>query len=421
MAQARVRRIPWFISALALTVALGGTGWAARTGTALVPTDAAPSHARGRAQVVVSPGRGGSKLLVLVHGLAARERFEITADGVRIGSLQTTRGGNGLALFSSRASIRGRLRPRLLGFDPRGVSLAVVNANGEEVLVGKLPGGSSERIACCITQNEASECARVTAALCASVGGTATEQSACAPDPCAPPPGDVVCCLPGSAEGAVVDGTIQCDANLAPAACVHAGGTVIHATSCTPNPCEPLPPPERARCCLPDGDGVVCEDRRPLDCVHAGGKPIRAESCDPNPCPPVQGACCLPSSAECAFLDRHRPSTCQDGLTPDACTSAGGSFVREAACSDHPCVAPPPVLVACCVPEDGDETECKLTTAARCARVHGTVSDATSCRPDPCEQDDDDEDGNGHGHGGKGGNKDHGYGHGGHGWPPWKR
>jgi hypothetical protein len=388
------------VVALALMAVFADSSSAARMGTPLTPTAAAPERARGRAQAVVPGGKGAAKLLVLAHGLPPREAFEITADGVKIGSLRTNRGGNGIALFSSR-SVRSRRRGRLLGFDPRGVRIAIVNADGEEILVGQLPGDSSGKVGCCLADTA---CARVTPSLCAAVGGTDSGQMSCVPDPCGPPPADVVCCLPGSADGAIVDAPVRCDEELPPAACAGAGGLTIHASSCTPNPCESLPPPDEARCCLPDGMGFACEDRGPRECLDAGGHPVRATSCAPDPCPPVRGACCAPSSAAGAFLYHDEERECVDGLTPSGCGSAGGSFVLGASCSDHPCdhAPPPPALVACCVAGHDDGATCRVATPARCTAAGGEITDALSCRPDPCEDENDDHHGdNGH-HGGNG-------------------
>jgi hypothetical protein len=399
---------------LALVAGFVDSSHAARLATPLTPTAAAPQGARGRAQVVMPAGKGAAKLLVLAHGLPPREAFEISADGMKIGTLRTNRGGNGIALFSSR-SPGSRGRARLLGFDPRGVRLAIVDANGEEVLVGQLPGDSSGKIACCLAAaGDGAECARVTPTLCTLAGGTDTGQASCVPDPCVPPPADVVCCLPGSAEGAMVDAPVRCEEQLAPAACAQAGGAVIRASSCTPNPCESLPPPNEARCCLPDGIGFACKDRQPKECVDAGGHPVRAVSCDPNPCPPVQGACCAPSSAGRAFLWHDEKRECIDGLTPQGCGSAGGTFVLGAMCSDDPCdhPSPPPLLVACCLPDDDDDATCKVTTPLACMAARGKVTDSRSCRPDPCDHDDHDDDDGHHGGGG------HGRGKGGHGKPP---
>lgn len=409
------------VAALVLMAGFVGPSHAARVATPLTPTAAAPDGARGRAQVVMPAGKGAAKLLVLAHGLAPREAFEITADGVKIGTLRTNRGGNAIALFSSRAP-GSRGRARLLGFDPRGVRLAIVDGNGEEILVGQLPGDSSGKTACCLAAaGDGAECARVTPTLCALAGGTDTGQASCVPDPCVPPPADVVCCLAGSPEGAIVDAPVRCEEELAPAACAQAGGTVIRASSCTPNPCESLPPPDEARCCLPDGAGFACEDRQPRECVEAGGQPVRATSCDPNPCPPVRGACCASSSARGAFLCHDERPECIDGLTPQACGSAGGTFVLGAMCSDDPCdhSPPPPVFVPCCVSDDDDAT-CRITTPLGCLAARGKIADGRSCRPDPCERDDHDDDDDGRhdddeGHHGRG---DHGRGKGKHGKPP---
>ena len=137
-------------------------------------------------------------------------------------------------------------------------------------------------------------------------------------------------------------------------------------------------------CCIPDDSGPECEDRTADECAAQGGTVVAgATSCLPNPCdgaPPVGQdiVCCLPddSGAEC------------EDRTQAECLAGGGVVVNATSCDPNPCAAIPPADpdVVCCLPDNGGDgtPECEDLTADACVAAGGTVSDATSCTPDPC-------------------------------------
>src|SRR5262249_20242238 len=128
--------------------------------------------------------------------------------------------------------------------------------------------------------------------------------TSCEPNPCEPTQPTTVCCLPGSAEGAFVrdddggDGEHhnqpECVRHESADACTAAGGTVVTAISCHPNPCTVPPPPPHA-CCFPgSADGAFIGDRGgsrseecrmlpPPACVGQGGR-VSGPSCASHPC-----------------------------------------------------------------------------------------------------------------------------------------
>ena len=119
-----------------------------------------------------------------------------------------------------------------------------------------------------------------------------------------------------------------------------------------PNPCPTAPGGEQVQCCQADhdDDGPECEVTSANECSAEGGTSLGAGSCDPNPCtptPPPDGAvaCCVPDDVE----ESGDIETMDDG-------------------------------------GDGEESdaECEITTAAGCDALGGTHGDATSCDPDPC-------------------------------------
>jgi hypothetical protein len=135
----------------------------------------------------------------------------------------------------------------------------------------------------------------------------------------------------------------------------------------------------------------------------AGGTVVSATSCEPNPCGSGAVACCIPGSASGSFVgddgdDDHGGAACKE-LTTQQCATAGGTVVPGTSCEAHPC-APvrPPNATACCVPQQDDDAACEILTPDQCAAVHGTPSDATSCGSDPCGgQGDQGDDSNGQG------------------------
>src|SRR4029078_9068382 len=151
--------------------------------------------------------------------------FEITIDGVRVGTLTANRRGSARARF--RTNPRGD--DQLLGVDPRGRALAMLRS-GAVVLAGVLPDDSTTA-------------------------------------------GDVRCCLP--------DGSgPECEDRTA-AECATAGGICLGPASCLPNPCSGGPASDDVVCCLPDDSGPECEDRTAAQCGTEGGAGVCRAFCAP--------------------------------------------------------------------------------------------------------------------------------------------
>jgi hypothetical protein len=296
--------------AVGMGMASAARGRTARVRQALSPTTKAPK-AHGKMLLVV---RAGKKQLdgafdVGARHLAAKGKFEVLIGGVKVGELSSNRAGNG--------RIRLRTRPRgralLLGVDPRGKQVVLRDEDGDDVLEGDCPDDkpNAGKIACCVPDSaggafsdgehhsgthfdhgdgdhgddddgDDSSCRRLTADDCAAVSGSSAGGS-CLPDPCttAPPPG-AVCCVPEhddeDGEGA------ECKP-LTPDRCASKGGTMISATACDPNPCNPTPPAEpRIACCTPDDGEMECHHRTAAECAAHQGVNKGAVSCDANPC-----------------------------------------------------------------------------------------------------------------------------------------
>ena len=225
--------------ALALLAVLLPTTVAAKGITvrqSLARTGADPD-AVGQVRVEVRNRKTGmrGRLEVRARRLDARQTFEVTLDGVRIGSFTTRRGGSAKVRFDTRP----RGQDRLLGADPRGKTAAVVNNQGAVVLQAAISVSTID-------------------------------------------PNDVRCCLPD-------DSGPECEDRTA-AECAAAGGVDLGPGSCLPNPCSgatPAPTDADIRCCLPDDSGPECEDRTAAECSAQGGINVGAGSCLPNPCLPV--------------------------------------------------------------------------------------------------------------------------------------
>ena len=90
---------------------------------------------------------------------------------------------------------------------------------------------------------------------------------------------------------------------------------------------------------------------------------------------PGDVVCCIPddSGAEC------------EDRTADACTAQGGTVSDATSCLPNPCAgAPAPgVDIVCCIPDDSG-AECEDRTVDECATQGGTVIDATDCSANPC-------------------------------------
>ena len=192
--------------------------------------------------------------------------------------------------------------------------------------------------------------------------------------------GDVACCLPD-------DSGVECEDRTS-AECAAQGGTeVAGATSCLPNPCAGATPVDDDGdivCCLPDDSGPECEDRTQAECLAAGGTVVNATSCLPDPCaavPPVGG------DVVCCLADRGGDglNECED-LGADACVAAGGTVSDATSCTPDPCNVgtPPADEIACCVPSVTDGFDCEDVTAEACTAAGGTPAPTGTCLPDPC-------------------------------------
>lgn len=243
----------------------------------LSPTGVDP-NAQGKVRFVLKGGNDG-RLQIHTSHLDRSASFDLLADGVKVGTLQTKPGGSGKLRFRSTPSGSDNL----LGFDPRGAVLTVRDEQGDDVLVGNVPDDSIDptEIACCIPDDSGAECEDRTEADCLAAGGSVTTSNTCLPNPCAdaPAPGTaVVCCTPD-------DSGAECE-DQSEAECAAAGGTVVSATSCDPNPCAATPPAEgEIACCVPHGsEPAECEKTTPEACTALAGTPSDAASCDPDPC-----------------------------------------------------------------------------------------------------------------------------------------
>ena len=167
------------------TMAHAGTKTNTKMKSALAATSVDPD-ASGQAALVLH--RGDGKLDVKASHLTRNASFDVVVNGVKVGTLETTRGGSGRQRFRSAP---GR-RDLLLGFDPRGAQLSVRNADGRDVLVGTMPATADPNaIACCVPAVDGtSTCQEITADACTTANGVANAATTCLPDPCVttPPP-----------------------------------------------------------------------------------------------------------------------------------------------------------------------------------------------------------------------------------------
>ena len=267
--------------AIATSVLLGSTvttSAAVHLKTRLQATSHAP-RARGSAKLTVRHSSKGA------FSIAARRlpggSYDVVVGGIKVGQLTTNAHGAGKLVFG--APKRGDRA--LLGFDPRGRSLAVRDKNGDDVLDGDMPDDDDAgEVACCLPDEDGVECDERTPDDCVGDGGTVSSATGCFLDPCNT--GTVVCCTVDSTCGAFVDDDpeVGCHAGVSAAECAEHHGTVVEATSCDPNPCAPVPPVEVVTCCVPDDDRIECEFRTADRCAAKGGTVVTAASCDPDPC-----------------------------------------------------------------------------------------------------------------------------------------
>jgi hypothetical protein len=263
--------------------------------------------ASGAAKLAMQPGSHG-KFTIKARHLPGGKSFDVIVNGVRVGTLVTGGRGKGTARFTTAP----KGSAAILGFDPRGAQIVVRNGEtGDDDLEGNMPDDQpGSAIGCCLGDRDDDddrevECRELTATACAQKGGTATTATGCLPNPCeSQPPTTVVCCLAHSESGAFVDDDpeVECEDDVSQAKCAARGGTVVQATSCEPNPCQPVPPPNLVVCCVSENDQgnqdeqgdqdeqggesqhAECEHITADRCTAAGGTVSTATSCDPDPC-----------------------------------------------------------------------------------------------------------------------------------------
>jgi hypothetical protein len=349
-----------------------------KTQTGLSATAVRPS-AHGVARLVVrTPARGGFG--VKVQSLEAGTSYDVLVGGIKVSSLVTDDSGEGHVRFGT-----AKAGPHLvLGFDPRGESVEVRNAAGDDVLVGNVaaPAGSEQDKACCVPDDTRTKCEDRTPAECAALGGTTSAAGSCLPDPCgsAPPPAaSVVCCIPDDSGPACEDRTA--------ASCLSAGGSVVEADSCASDPCNAAPPSpdDHVQCCVAAYYVWACEDHTVAECEQLKGFNKGPGTCSPNPCgdvPPStgHGVCCLPNAAGDEI-------ECEDRKAAD-CVDAGGVVKTDSStCGAGTCadVLPPNPDILCCVqPPLSGEFECEDRTASQCAAEGGVDKGPGVCALDTC-------------------------------------
>jgi hypothetical protein len=258
----------------------------AKVNTPLTPTASAPG-ARGKAQLKLKTGKAG-KFVVSAGRLAPNHSFDVVVGGVKVGSLQTNGGGGGRARFSTAP----HGSDAVLGFDPRGMSVSVRDASdGEDDLVADVPDDNPGDGACCLTSGDGeTECEDISADACTAAGGTVAASASCLPDPCGstPPGSGTVCCTNQTHDD---ESESECEDEISDADCAAAGGMVVQATSCDPNPCQATPPPSVVACCSAqssgdggDAESPECEVKSADACTAEGGTATTATSCSPDPC-----------------------------------------------------------------------------------------------------------------------------------------
>jgi hypothetical protein len=292
----KTRDIVLAAAVLAATVVGAPRAHAGHVKTTLDPTAAAPT-AKGTATVSTHNAKG--KFVVSGRHLTPNKSFHIRVAGVPIGTMTTSGKGSGKASFSTNP--RGKVQP--LGVDPRGKSIAVnEDDQGEDELDGDMGDDEPGNNACCLTDDDGTECEDLNATDCTNAGGQPSTAASCVPNPCGNSAGGAfIACCDNEDEGEA-----ECELRTA-TACSDEGGVVTTATSCSPDPCVSTPP-QTTRCCVSEdsdesgdaegGDsGSECEQLTPQHCVDAGGKDIGAGSCEGDPCASPGGAFLDPIAA----------------------------------------------------------------------------------------------------------------------------
>ena len=232
------------VAGIGALVALGTspTPAHARNGTrvdlrqGLAPTAADPD-AVGKVRFRLR-GSSDARLLVIGSRLERRASFDVLVGGVKVGSLVTGGSGGGRLRFRSDP----KRVDALLGFDPRGKTIAIRNSRGDDVLSGSVSDESDDptKVGCCLPDDSGTECEDRTEEDCRAAGGDPSGTSSCLPDPCAPAPSpgeddDRLCCIPD-------DSGAECE-DRSVADCATAGGTVVAGSSCAPDSCVSIPDP----------------------------------------------------------------------------------------------------------------------------------------------------------------------------------
>lgn len=285
------RAIP--ASLLALTLAMTGPAWGAATGAkAKLTANQQGSKAKGKVDIRVINGKKAT-FRISAQKLSRQAPYTVVVRGVAVGTVTTSKGGSLRAMFRDTP----RKRELLLGFDPRGAAVSLRDATGAEVMWGDVPVPPTKRvdagkIACCVPDDGGFECEDRLPDVCAAQGGTPAPTQSCLPDPCGGRPdvdgdgdeddddeGKLICCQP---DDDVSDApSVECEDRSAEQ-CAMAGGVILAATSCEPDPCSPTGDPVVTQpCCVLDDGEPECETRTPARCAR---KQAEDGACDASLC-----------------------------------------------------------------------------------------------------------------------------------------
>jgi len=205
-------------------------------------------------------------------------------------------------------------------------------------------------------------------ALAVLVGGCATGQDPCDPNPCITPPADncvagVALIYPATGQCFAPGDQAECTYEAAQVDCADTGqfclDGVCLADPCDPNPCVSAPPDG----C--DGNVAVTYD-------------------ETGYCETTEG------TVECAYSEASRTDCAVDG---EIC-EGGACVVSVEPCNPNPCTTPPDDncagAVASIYPAQGNCTdnagtaECDYVPVVLDCSVNGLLCDAGQCVPDPC-------------------------------------
>jgi hypothetical protein len=207
-----------------------------------------------------------------VRRLVPKTTYQVTIDGIAVGTIVTKRSGSGRARFRTK---RSNGRNQFLGVDPRGRTIAILDGAGTAVLGAAVGRGNLDpnAVRCCVPDDSGPECEDRTAAECTTAGGADMGPGSCLPNPClGTPDDDIVCCLPD-------DSGPECE-DRTPAECAAGGGINLGAGSCDPSPCTPVGGPTSTT--LPAGGppaiAVECERRADRSRASVNGKNLAAGS-----------------------------------------------------------------------------------------------------------------------------------------------